>query len=158
MADEPYQRVLGQIPSGLFILTARQAERETGVLVSWVMQAGFAPPAVSVALRSGRLACEWLESGAPFVLNLLPTDDKTLLKHFGRGFGTGEDAFAGLEIDRTSGGLPVLRNTVGHLECRPLGSVESGDHRVFVAEIMGGAAGDDAKAPMVHVRRSGLKY
>jgi flavin reductase (DIM6/NTAB) family NADH-FMN oxidoreductase RutF len=158
MADEAYQRVLGQIPSGLFILTARKGGQETGLLVSWVMQAGFEPPAVSVALRTGRLACEWLEAGAPFVLNLLPTDDKTLLKHFGRGFTPEEDAFAGLEIDRSSGGLPVLRGTVGHLECRPLGNVESGDHRVFVAEITGGAAGDEAKAPVVHLRRSGLKY
>lgn len=158
MADEPFQRVLGQIPSGLFVLTAQRAGEETGVLVSWVMQAGFSPPAVSVALRSGRLACAWLEAGAPFVLNLLPSDDRTLLKHFGRGFGPAEDAFAGLEIDRTAAGLPVLRNTVGYLECRPLGSVESGDHRVYIAEITGGAAGDESKAPAVHLRRSGLKY
>jgi flavin reductase (DIM6/NTAB) family NADH-FMN oxidoreductase RutF len=158
MADDAHIRVLGQIPSGLFILTARHMGQETGLLVSWVMQAGFEPPTVSVALRTGRLACAWLDAGVPFVLNLLPTDDKAHLKHFGRGFGPEENAFAGLEIDRTAGGVPVLRDTVGHLECRPLGSVDSGDHRLFVAEIVGGGSGGDGKTPLVHIRRNGSKY
>jgi len=158
MADDAaHLRVLGQIPSGLFVLTARRQEQETGVLVSWVMQAGFEPPAVSVAVRVGRLACEWLDAGAPFVLNLLPADDKAHLKHFGRGFGPDESAFAGVEIDRTASGIPVLRDITGHLECKPLRSIDSGDHRLFVAEIIGGGAAED-RAPAVHIRRSGRNY
>ena len=35
--------VLGRIPSGIFILTIRHADQETGMLASWVMQAGFEP-------------------------------------------------------------------------------------------------------------------
>jgi flavin reductase (DIM6/NTAB) family NADH-FMN oxidoreductase RutF len=158
MADDAHLRVLGQIPSGLYILTARHNAQETGVLVSWVMQAGFEPPTVSVALRTGRLACEWLDAGAPFVLNLLPDDDKSHLKHFGRGFAPNENAFAGIELDRTASGIPVLRDTVGHLECQPLRSVDSGDHRLFVAEIVGGGAGKEGQTPVVHIRRSGQKY
>ncbi len=158
MADDAQLRVLGQIPSGLFVLTARHDAQETGVLVSWVMQAGFEPPTVSVALRTGRLACEWLDAGAAFVLNLLPDDDKSHLKHFGRGFAPEENAFAGVEIDRTPSGIPVLRDTVGHLECRPLRSIDSGDHRLFVAEIVGGRAGKEGKSPIVHIRRNGQKY
>jgi flavin reductase (DIM6/NTAB) family NADH-FMN oxidoreductase RutF len=157
MADDAHLRVLGQIPSGLFVLTARHKEQETGVLVSWVMQAGFEPPAVSVAVRVGRLACEWLDAGTPFVLNLLPADDKAHLKHFGRGFGPEESAFAGLEIDRTPGGIPVLRDIVGHLECKPLRAIDSGDHRLFVAEVVGGG-GKEGASPAVHIRRSGRNY
>ena len=80
---------------------------------------------VSVAVRHGRYVADWLRAGRPFVLNVVPEGQAATLKHFGRGFSPEEDAFAGLEIDRSSGGLPVLRGTVGHLECRPRGSVES---------------------------------
>ena len=55
MADvPPWAAALGRIPSGLFVLTARNGERETGMLASWVQQCSFTPPCVSVALRKGR--------------------------------------------------------------------------------------------------------
>src|ERR1700723_3031812 len=82
--------ILGRIPSGLFVLTTRHGEQDSGMLASWVMQAGFEPPMVSVAVRSDRHIAEWLTAGSPFVLHVLPTGQKTLLKHFGRGFEPGE--------------------------------------------------------------------
>jgi flavin reductase (DIM6/NTAB) family NADH-FMN oxidoreductase RutF len=151
-------RVLGHVPSGLFVLTVRRGELETGLLVSWVMQAGFEPPMVSLALERGRPVCEWLEAGSPFVLNLLAAGEKRHLRHFARGFGAGQAAFDGLEIERTASGLAVLRDTVGYLECRPVRHVDSGDHRVFLAEIIGGAGSAEPREPAIHVRRSGMKY
>jgi flavin reductase (DIM6/NTAB) family NADH-FMN oxidoreductase RutF len=159
MTDDSVLHVLGQVPSGLFVLTVRHGEQETGLLVSWVMQAGFDPPMLSLALKRGRPACEWLEAGSPFALNLLAAGEKRHLRHFARGFETGQAAFDGLEIERTASGLAVLRDTVGYLECRPVRHVDSGDHRVFLAEIIGGgAASAEPREPVVHIRRSGMKY
>ena len=52
------------------------------MLASWVMQAGFEPPMVSVAVKQGRYVCDWLTEGQPFVLNLVGEGQKKLLKHF----------------------------------------------------------------------------
>ena len=43
-------KVLGRIPSGIFVLTVKHDGRATAMLASWVQQAAFAPPAISVAL------------------------------------------------------------------------------------------------------------
>ena len=43
--------VLGRVPSGIFILTVGTGDRATGMLASWVMQAGFEPPMVTVAVK-----------------------------------------------------------------------------------------------------------
>ncbi len=149
--------ILGRVPSGIFILTVRHGEQETGMLASWVMQAGFEPPMVTVAVKQGRYVADWLDAGAVFALNVVAEDDKQLLKHFGRGFEPGQPAFEGIAVSRTERGTPVLDVAVGHLECVATGHVDSGDHRVFLARVEAGALANEAR-PMVHVRKSGLHY
>lgn len=149
--------ILGRVPSGIFILTARHGAQETGMLASWVMQAGFEPPMVTVAVKQGRYVGQWLDAGAAFALNAVAEDDKQLLKHFGRGFEPGQPAFEGLAISRTERGTPVLDAAVGFLECVATGHVDSGDHRVFLARIESGVLTRDAR-PMVHIRKSGANY
>jgi flavin reductase (DIM6/NTAB) family NADH-FMN oxidoreductase RutF len=149
--------VLGRVPSGIFILTIGTGDRATGMLASWVMQAGFEPPMVTVAVRHGRYVADWLVAGEPFVLNLVGEGQKHLLKHFGRGFEPGEPAFAGLEIGAAESGVPTLTDVAGRLECEPAGSCDSGDHRIFLARVTAGALLSDL-APMVHIRKSGAHY
>src|SRR5688572_17836427 len=124
--------ILGRLPSGVFILTARHESEETGMLTSWVMQAGFKPPMLTAAIQQGRYLADWLSAGRPFVLNQLATGQKGLLRHFARGFAPGEAAFKDLPFERTAGGIPILQGTVGHLECEPKSFIDSGDHRIFL--------------------------
>ncbi len=150
-------QTLGRIPSGLFILTARQDDVETGMLASWVMQAGFEPPMLTVALRQDRYVTQWITDGRPFVLNLLGQDQKGMIAHFGRGFAPGEPAFEGVELSRTSTGLAILSGCVGHLECEAVGHVDSGDHRIVLARILAGQLQKE-DSPLVHIRKNGLHY
>ncbi|REJ64580.1 MAG: flavin reductase [Planctomycetota bacterium] len=150
--------VLGRVPSGIFILTVRHGEGETGMLASWVMQAGFEPPSVTVAVRGDRYVANWLGAEAPFALNLVSEGGKGLLAHFGRGFEPDQPAFEGLDVTHGTFDLPLLTSgTLGHLICRPTTSMTSGDHRVFLADIVEGQLRSE-DAPMLHVRKSGLHY
>ena len=154
---ESIQPVLGRVPSGVFILTVGTGSRATGMLASWVMQAGFEPPMVSVAVKLGRYVCDWIGDGQPFVLNMIGESQGKHLKHFGRGFDPEEPAFEGLEISYCPRGVPILQESLGHLQCEPAGHVDSGDHRIFLAKVVRGALGGDER-PMVHIRKSGANY
>ena len=79
--SKSFQPVLGRVPSGIFILTIGTGPRATGMLSSWVMQAGFEPPMVSVAVKQGRYVCDWITAGEPFVLNLVGESQQKLMKH-----------------------------------------------------------------------------
>ena len=153
-----FDTVLGRIPSGIFILTVGTGPRATGMLSSWVMQAGFEPPMVSVAIKLGRYVCDWITEGQPFVLNIVGQSQTTIMKHFGKGFEPGEPAFQGLEITHCARGVPILKDSLGHLECEPVGHLDSGDHRIFLAKVVRGKPHDADAAPMVHIRKSGAKY
>src|SRR5690242_8574910 len=130
MSVTQLEAILGRVTSGLFILTARHKKEETGMLASWVMQAGFEPPMVTVAVRQDRDISRWLAAHQPFVLNILGADQKKLLTHFARGFAPGESPFKGLEVLRLTDDLPALADALGHLECHPKKHVDSGDHRI----------------------------
>ena len=80
---------LGRIPSGLFVLTIRHGDAETGMLASWVQQCSFKPPRVSVAIKDKRDINAWLTPGRVFVLNILQEDQPYLVSHFGKGFAQG---------------------------------------------------------------------
>ncbi len=157
-ADDPLS-ALGRVPSGIFILTIGAGECATGMLASWVMQAGFEPPMVSVAVKQGRYVADWLTGGAPFVLNQLAEGQSALMKHFAKGFEPGEESFAGLTTTITASGVPALSEALGWMECEPTGHVDSGDHRVFLARVTGGGiAAEETRRPTVHVRKTGKHY
>jgi len=144
--------ILGRLPSGLFVLAARRGNEEDGMLASWVMQAGFEPPMISLALRKDRRLAEWLAEGTPFILNLLAEEQLSLVRHFSRERAAGS-ALAGLPLRRTSAGLPVFDGAVGYLECQPAGRIDSGDHHVFLARVAGRASHGRGAAAGTHSQK-----
>lgn len=155
--SESRAAALGRIPSGLFVLTARHGDRETGMLASWVQQCSFDPPQVTVALNNAREVTAWLGVGAVFVLNVIPEGGKALVAHFGKGFEPGEPAFEGLEVSRAGETPPVLSASHAYLVCRVAQRVAVGDHTLVVGQVTAGAVLHDAK-PTVHTRKNGLRY
>ena len=92
------------------------------------------------------------------MLNLVGESQKKFLKHFGKGFEPDEPAFEGLEVTHCARGVPVLKDAIGHMECEPIGHVDSGDHRVFLAKVVRGKMIEKDGKPMVHIRTSGARY
>ena len=78
-SPEPvFSSILGKVPSGIYILTAQHGDDATGMLASWVMQAGFDPPMVTVAVNKSRYLAEWLREGSNFALNVVAEEGKKL--------------------------------------------------------------------------------
>lgn len=153
--------VLGRTPSGIFILTAGDgAGHETGMLCSWVQQAAFDPPSLTMSLKQGRYVNDWLTQTRKLVLNLVGESAKQLLSHFGRGFKIEEPAFEGIELTRAKNGLPVLAEALGYLECEVRSQQAVGDHTTYFLEITAAGPGETLheEQPMVHIRKSGFHY
>lgn len=147
---------IGRIPSGCAILTTAHGNRSTGLLVSWVQQAGFAPPCITVAIKVGRPAASLIDASACFLLNVVGEDAAAMLQHFGQGFSLDDDAFEGLAVEATAFG-PAVKACIAHLACRVRQKVRVGDHDLYVAEVVGGDTTAGAK-PYVHIRKNGLTY
>ena len=147
-------KALGRVASGLFVVTAKCEDKEDAVLASWVNQCSFDPPAVTIALGVMRAARLLVEGSGAFIVNVLPKDDMTLLKHFSR---PPEDIFKGVKTRKGLEGIRILSDAVSYLECEVVQAIQSGDHVLYVGEIVGGKTlkGGD---PYTHVRDNGFNY
>jgi flavin reductase (DIM6/NTAB) family NADH-FMN oxidoreductase RutF len=153
--------VLGRTPSGLFVLTAQSPSGdETALLASWVQQAGFDPPAITVAVNKTRYLNDWLAVSPRVAVSVLGESQKKALGHFSRGFEPNEPAFEGHPLARTSDGLPVLADALGWMAGKVTGSLDAGDHLVYAVRITEAAAGPRfaTEKPWVHLRKNGLGY
>ena len=148
---------LGRIPSGLFVLTIRHGDAETGMLASWVQQCSFEPPQLSIALKRERDVWAWLTEGGAFTLNILDDSQTDMIGHFGRGFALTEAAFEGVAVERPDGAPPVVSEALAYLDCRVVGRVNAGDHDLLIGRVVGGAMLSDGQ-PMIHVRKNGSHY
>lgn len=149
---------IGRIPSGCSILTVQHGDCSTGMLVSWVQQAAFDPPSVTVCVKGGRPALEVIDAAECFVLNVIGEDPGAWFKHFGKGFAIDEDAFLGLKVEQTEFG-PLLTDCIANLGCRVRDKLTIGDHELYAAEVVSARApSSPPAAPHVHIRKSGLSY
>lgn len=157
--DSGLAAALARIPSGLFVVTWRDGGVDRGMLASWVMQAGFSPPAVTVAIGRGRDLLPAIDRGETFVVNILGESQRPLLARFGRPAAPGEDPFTGLDLERTTGETAVLGACTGWFACRCVGRVggDTTDHAVVLAEVIT-AGVHGAEPPLVHIRKNGLRY
>jgi 3-hydroxy-9,10-secoandrosta-1,3,5(10)-triene-9,17-dione monooxygenase reductase component len=162
MSDEQTKqalgRALGRIPSGVFILTTRHNEQRSAMMASWVQQAAFDPPAVSIALAKGRPIAQLIAAGGRCALSILPAGDTSLMKRYARGAEPGADPFAGVAIIDTPAGQPALADALAYLDCRVITKADfGGDHDLLIAEVEHGQLLRDGQA-FTHQRGNGFHY
>jgi flavin reductase (DIM6/NTAB) family NADH-FMN oxidoreductase RutF len=141
----------------LFVLTAGEGDKSTGMLASWVQQCSFDPPQLSVAVNPGRAIAGLLREGEPFAVSQLASGQNHLLAHFGRGAEPGESAFRGIAIETLPSGVTILAEAIGYLECRVEKRVPAGDHDLVLGRILGGRLQGESP-PAVHIRKNGSHY
>ena len=150
---------LGRVPSGLFIVTIRKDEQVQAFLASWVQQASFEPPVLSVACKDGRPAAELLAAGGDFAINVIGKGEHDLMKHFGKGFEPGVNPYEGIEVQKGETGVEVLPQALSVIECRSTGErAKAGDHHLYLGEAVGGWLREGSGDPAVHIRKSGFSY
>src|SRR5579885_3318409 len=95
---EAIGKAIGRIASGVFVVTTERDGNRDGLLASWINQAAFEPPMVSVAVQKSRHLLELLGVGQRFTVNILSKDNTNLFKNFAKPFQPGLDRFEGLAL------------------------------------------------------------
>jgi 3-hydroxy-9,10-secoandrosta-1,3,5(10)-triene-9,17-dione monooxygenase reductase component len=150
-------KALGRVPSGVFILTARHQNEQAAMMASWVQQVGFTPPAVSVAIAKGRPIAGIIRASNRMALSIIPTEDKTLMKHYAR-LKSSDDPFGGVANKQAPSGLPILTDALGWVDCHLIGIHDfGGDHELYIAEVIDGELFREGTA-FAHQRGNGFHY
>jgi flavin reductase (DIM6/NTAB) family NADH-FMN oxidoreductase RutF len=150
---------LGKLVSGLYIISLKSPEAETGFLASWVQQAGFEPPMLTIAFNKERKHhFDVLTAGGKLVVNIMAKENgKTMSRFFKPAPETGS-IFDELETFTGVSGVPILKDSLGYLECKYRSELESGDHIIVLAEVVNGGINNSELQPSTHIRPDGFKY
>jgi flavorubredoxin/flavin reductase (DIM6/NTAB) family NADH-FMN oxidoreductase RutF len=161
--SNPAVQALGRLVGSLCVVTARKGEGDAALggamLASWVSQASFSPPGFTVAVARDRAVESLLHVGDCFALNVLAAGRETgPMRQFLQPFPPGADRFAGLELETSPAGQPILPEALAWLEAQVVSRMECGDHWILSALVGHGGLLDSAGSTAVHQRRSGANY
>ena len=153
------EQALGRIVGSLCVVTTKQQELSGAMLASWVSQATFNPPGLTVAVAKERAIESLLYKGNPFVLNILQQGNHIdLMKQFLKPFAPGEDRFEDVETETAENGCPVLKDALAYVECSIANRMECGDHWLIYATAEQGKLLQSEGVTAVHHRKSGNHY
>ena len=162
--DTELDKAMGTLSGGLYVVTASQDEessqRRGAMIASWVSQASFTPPGLTVAVAKDRAIETLMQVGDRFVINVLREDNyQPLLRQFLKRFPPGADRFEGVNVlNNVAKGGPVLVDALAFLDCLVKQRLETPDHWIIYALVEQGNVADAEAKTAVHHRKVGNHY
>ena len=153
------EQAVGRILGSLCVVTAKQGDISSAMLASWVSQASFNPPGLTIAVAKDRALEPLMHSGNQFVLNILKEGNHLgLIKYFLKPFAPGENRFADVASKEAENGCFILDDSLAYLECSVQSRMEIGDHWLVYATVDNGQVLNLDGVTAVHHRKSGTHY
>jgi len=136
--DKLRRRVLWTMPYGLYVVGSRAGERRNGMTLNWVTQLSFDPKLLGVGVENGSLTHELISEGGVFTLNIVDREDRAIVRKFTKPVevDTAGGTLNGFAFHDGRSGAPVLDQAVAHVDCEVRQQVPTGDHTLFVGEVV----------------------
>jgi len=128
-----FRSALGAFATGVTIVTTRtRSGVDVGLTANSFNSVSLDPPMVLWSLaKSSKSLPAFLESGY-FAVHVLSASQEALSHTFAT---RGAEKFAGLNLERGKGDIPLLEGCSARFQCRTAVKYEGGDHLVFIGEV-----------------------
>ena len=149
--------VLRMFTYGLYAATAKHGSDISIMTVNWLTQCSFDPPLLVLAVENDSHSRQVIEASGAFALNLYESGQRELAGSLGRTFGKHPEKIteAAWQLGPTTGS-PLLENALGWVECKIVSSLPTGDHILFVAEVV--EVGLNREGVPLTLKETGFKY
>jgi flavin reductase (DIM6/NTAB) family NADH-FMN oxidoreductase RutF len=140
-------RVFESLDPPLWVITAADGARRTGLLATFVTQGSIVPdcPRVLVGVARQHYTWELIESSGAFGLHRLSQDEIEWCWRFGMRSGRTFDKFAGLAHHTGRRGVPLLSDAPAWLVCRVESGFDTGDRTLYLGAVEDGGLSRDAE-------------
>ncbi len=149
--------VLRLFTYGLYAVTARHGAEMSAMTANWLAQSSFEPPMLMLAVEADSHSRRVIEASGAFAVNVYESRQRELAGQLGRTWAKHPEKLDGIAWrPGPATGSPLLEPALGWVECEIVGSLPSGDHVVFVAQVV--EVGLEHEGASLTLREAGFKY
>ncbi|MDO4942753.1 MAG: flavin reductase [Lachnospiraceae bacterium] len=126
---------------GLFVLTAREGEKDNGCIINTATQVTSEPNRIAIAVNKSNYTHDMVMNTSKFTVSIISQEAEfDLFKHFGFQSGRDVDKFAGYtDCKRASNGTMIVTSgTNGYISASVVSTVDLGSHTLFIADVTDG--------------------
>jgi flavin reductase (DIM6/NTAB) family NADH-FMN oxidoreductase RutF len=146
VSPEAFRHACGRFATGVAIAAVMdESGVPRGLTISSFASVSLEPPLILICLGHAVTNIEEFRRSRYFSLSFLRQEQLHLSNYFAR---KGQDRFTGVAWRPGETGAPLILGTLGALECALYQRFTSGDHDIFVGEVVRAQAAEGS--PLIH--------
>lgn len=143
------------------LVTCGEAGGANIITLAWSMPTSIKPPLIVISVRPSRHSYKLIKETREFIVNI-PTIEMVRETLFcGRRTGRLHDKFKETKLTplpAKSAKAPIIKECVAHLECELRQAFTTGDHVIFVGEVVEAYADEDRFQKEFDIKKTKLIY
>lgn len=136
------KKAMYKLTYGLYILTAKEGEKDNGCIVNTVAQVTTDPNRITVAVNKKNYTHDMIQRTGTFNVSILTENSKfETYQHWGFQSGAETDKLKGITIQRAENGIVYITEQCNaYISAKVVSATDLGTHTLFLADVT------DAKA------------
>ena len=132
--------VMYKLSYGLFVLTAKDGEKDNGCIINTAMQVTGEPNRIIVVVNKQNYTHDMIMKTKKFNVSIIDTDaDFDLFKRYGFQSGRDVDKLDGVSFSRSENGIAYLNDMVnGYISGEVISETYLCSHTMFIADVVDG--------------------
>ncbi len=145
----------------VLVSCADNAGKANIITLAWSMPVSIRPPLVAVSIAPRRYSHKLIEETGEFVINIPTIDIVRETLYCGEVSGRNVDKFKAAGLTPAPAKIvkvPIIRECVGHLECKLHQKIPAGDHTIFIGKIVAAYVNEGIFKETYNIRKVKLIY
>ncbi|MGN0155407.1 MAG: flavin reductase [Lachnospiraceae bacterium] len=133
-------KVMNKLSYGLFVLTAKDGEKDNGCIINTAAQVTTSPNRIIVTVNKDNYTHDMIMKTKEFNVSILDESASfDTFKHFGFQSGRDTDKFAEITFARAENGIAYLtKECNGYISGKVMDTIDLGTHTMFIADVTDG--------------------
>ncbi len=133
-------KVMNQLSYGLFVLTAKDGDKDNGCIINTAFQVTTSPNRIAIAVNKENYTHDMIIKTKEFNVSILDESATfDTFQHFGFQSGRDTDKFVEISFVRAENGIAyITKESNGYISGKVAETVDLGTHTLFIADVTGG--------------------
>jgi flavin reductase (DIM6/NTAB) family NADH-FMN oxidoreductase RutF len=145
-----FRRVAGSFASGVTVVTTGSNGNFHGMTASSFSSLSLEPPLILICFDLTAATLAAVDATGAFVVNILSSQQEQISRQFAS---RGAHTLDGVDFELGELGIPIIRDSLAHFECRVTHRHIEGDHVILVGDVVAGDV-DQGDDPLLYFRGS----